>query len=38
MFVKENYGSVKSSNQKSKHKDIMKLLSADFAKTKISFS
>ncbi|XP_064637751.1 germ cell nuclear acidic protein-like [Lineus longissimus] len=38
MFVKENYGSIKSSNQKSKHKDIMKLLSSEFAKTKISFS
>ncbi|XP_064083243.1 uncharacterized protein LOC135199276 [Macrobrachium nipponense] len=34
LFVKENYNSVKKSRQNLKHVDVMKILSADFAKLK----
>lgn len=37
LFVKDNYGSVKKSNQKSKHGEIMRLLGAEFSnKAKIN--
>ncbi|KAG8232246.1 hypothetical protein J437_LFUL011799 [Ladona fulva] len=36
LFVKENYGSAKKSKENLKHKDVMKILSEQFAATKIS--
>ncbi|ROT73100.1 putative acidic repeat-containing protein-like [Penaeus vannamei] len=34
LFVKENYGSIKKSRDNLKHADVMKILSAEFAKLK----
>ncbi|XP_021352160.1 acidic repeat-containing protein-like [Mizuhopecten yessoensis] len=36
LFVKDNYGDIKKREQSLKHKDIMKILSQEFAKNKIS--
>ncbi|XP_033743369.1 uncharacterized protein LOC117329510 isoform X2 [Pecten maximus] len=36
LFVKDNYGDIKKREQNLKHKDIMKILSQEFAKSKIS--
>lgn len=36
LFVKDNYGDVKKREHNLKHKDIMKILSQEFAKSKIS--
>lgn len=36
LFVKDNYGSIKSKNAGVKHKDIMHMLSQEFAKANLS--
>ena len=38
LFVKENYGKIKSENPDLKHGEVMKELSKNFASTKISSS